>query len=180
VEVDADNGQVLGVRSVAVDGVDQPRTADRTEVETDFTENSGPVTDWGAAHRRLQARRAAQQRRAAARQLVAGSALVFDPDPRTALASEDLDDSAGESDLESAYVERGLPEVSLCDSQHWLEGPNVRIADVEPPDSPRAPRPTAAGKPGAVAAHSTTRRPTTTSTSRSGTWPSSVSPRPRS
>ena len=68
-----------------------------------------------------------------------GSALVFDPDPRTTLMNGDLGDDSEAAQFESAYLRRDLPDISLDgDSGVFsLSGPYCEIEDlVDPTLSP--------------------------------------------
>jgi subtilisin-like proprotein convertase family protein len=73
-----------------------------------------------------------------------GQAKVFDPDPRTSLMNNALQDNSPAYAFENAYFQRELKDISY-DGNNWrLEGPWVRILDWDPPTA--APSTTANGQ----------------------------------
>jgi hypothetical protein len=65
-----------------------------------------------------------------------GSALVFDPDPRTALHDDTLRNDSPKEDFLQAYVERTLRDISFDGTLYSLKGPWIQIVDFEPPYTP--------------------------------------------
>jgi len=65
-----------------------------------------------------------------------GSARVFDPDPRTALARDDLQDESDASLFEEAYLSGVLADITQSDGLFHLQGPWVTISDFDPPATP--------------------------------------------
>lgn len=61
---------------------------------------------------------------------VNGTALVFDPDPRTALANDALVDSSPASAFNAAYVTRTLRDITENTGVYYLEGPWVSITNM--------------------------------------------------
>jgi zinc metalloprotease ZmpB len=72
-----------------------------------------------------------------------GTAMVFDPDPRTTLNNNALEDTSPASSFEAAYFNKPLLDISLSGGQYSLAGPWVVIADFENPV--KAPSKTADG-----------------------------------
>ncbi|PIE90487.1 MAG: hypothetical protein CR997_05960 [Acidobacteria bacterium] len=64
-----------------------------------------------------------------------GTALVFDPDPRTTLLRDDLRDSSDFSEFDDAYEQRQLKDITHS-GIYELIGPYAQIADIEPPNTP--------------------------------------------
>jgi len=62
-----------------------------------------------------------------------GQARVFDPDPRTTLMNNALQDNASADVFESAYFQRELKDISFDGTNYKLEGPWVKILDWDPP-----------------------------------------------
>lgn len=62
-----------------------------------------------------------------------GSALVFDPDPRTSLMKTDLNDSSPADLFEPAYFKKVLKDISFDGKIYHLSGPFVVIEDFDPP-----------------------------------------------
>lgn len=68
----------------------------------------------------------------------AGSGVVFDPDPRTALKTIDIGDASPPASFDGAYFVREFPEVTQVKGTFHLMGPWVTIADFERPYLPPA------------------------------------------
>lgn len=73
-----------------------------------------------------------------------GSALVFDPNPRTTLQDNTLQDDSPAARFEAAYFTRDLKDLSFVAGKYTLVGPWVQIQDFEPPST--APTTTTDGK----------------------------------
>ncbi|WP_144394767.1 PKD domain-containing protein [Pleionea sediminis] len=67
--------------------------------------------------------------------MATGSALVFDPDPRTTLNDGSLVDTSPDSAFDAAYVTRTLEDITLADGTYSLQGPWVSIEDWDSPTS---------------------------------------------
>jgi subtilisin-like proprotein convertase family protein len=77
------------------------------------------------------------------RVLATGSAVVFDPDPRTTLENASLEDSSSPASFGGAYLNRSLLDITLDGGVYRLEGPWVNIDDWDTPST--APSTTADG-----------------------------------
>jgi subtilisin-like proprotein convertase family protein len=64
---------------------------------------------------------------------IEGRALVFDPDPRTALADRSLEHDSPPEKFEAAYCSRPLKDLRFSNNEYRLEGPWVTITDIEAP-----------------------------------------------
>ena len=67
--------------------------------------------------------------------LATGSARVFDPDPVTTLKNPALHDGSPAADFAMAYQTVALLEVTETGGKFFLDGPWVRLADFEPPNT---------------------------------------------
>lgn len=63
-----------------------------------------------------------------------GTGLVFDPDPRTTLGTDQISDDSSASEFETAYFSRPLLGLSFDGQKYHLKGPWVQIADFESPE----------------------------------------------
>lgn len=68
--------------------------------------------------------------------LATGSALVFDPDPRTTLQDASLVDEGDASEFNDAYLSRTLLDITLDAGTYRLQGPWVSIEDWDSPSTP--------------------------------------------
>lgn len=64
-----------------------------------------------------------------------GTALLFDPDPITALQKLELSINSPLEDFTAAYVERPLRDITLTEGVYQLRGPWVTIEDNESPET---------------------------------------------
>ena len=64
---------------------------------------------------------------------IAGSGLVFDPDPRTVLASETLADTSSAASFDAAYATKTLQDLTVTSGVYKLSGPYVNIKNIESP-----------------------------------------------
>lgn len=64
------------------------------------------------------------------------TALVFDPDPRTTLGDESLEDTSPNASFDAAYFTRTLSDITLTNGTYSLTGPWVTIADFDLPTTP--------------------------------------------
>ncbi|PIP78985.1 MAG: hypothetical protein COW84_10495 [Gammaproteobacteria bacterium CG22_combo_CG10-13_8_21_14_all_40_8] len=67
--------------------------------------------------------------------VVNGTAKVFDPDPRTTLMNDTLEDTSSESSFDLAYLSRDLLEITESSGTYTLDGPWVNIRDIEAPST---------------------------------------------
>lgn len=131
--IDASTGEIFGVR----DRIIYESKARRAL--PDFAAYAGPVASRAELTKQLTAEQAA---RLAAKTSVAkvsanGTALVFDPDPRTTLKSSTLQDSTAAASFNAAYQTRPLLDITLSSGVYSLAGPWVTIAEVDDPvDAP--------------------------------------------
>jgi hypothetical protein len=65
-----------------------------------------------------------------------GAALVFDPDPRTALADDSLSNTSAPAVFASALVQRPLRGITFESGLYRLTGPWVTISDFDLPSTP--------------------------------------------
>ena len=61
---------------------------------------------------------------------VDGMGTVFDPDPRTALMAEEMDDDVDDATIESTYVTRILRDITLNGENYELTGPWVQVRSI--------------------------------------------------
>jgi subtilisin-like proprotein convertase family protein len=73
-----------------------------------------------------------------------GTGLLFDPNPRTTLMDNTLQNNSAPERFNSAYMTRILKDLTLSNGKYTLVGPWVQIKDFEPPHT--APSTTADGK----------------------------------
>ena len=64
-----------------------------------------------------------------------GSGYVFDPDPRTVLASETLSDTSAASLFDPAYSTKTLRDLTVTSGTYKLTGPYVNIKNIEAPNT---------------------------------------------
>lgn len=125
--VDAQSGKILAITD---------RRLER--VKTSFTSSTvftGTATDRKAALAAF-AGKIANKRfdlTLSTQSVANGTALVFDPDPRTTLNDNTLEDTAPAAAFEPAYFNKALLDITLSGGQYSLTGPWVVIADFESP-----------------------------------------------
>ncbi|HET9239634.1 MAG TPA: proprotein convertase P-domain-containing protein [Oligoflexus sp.] len=124
VYVDAESGKVLRY--------EDQRISHKPWAETTRILAKGPVAnrrqafaEWQNSQEKL--------RQEAAPTPAMGEARVFDPDPRTSLMSNTLQDTSSASAFENAYFQRELKDISFDGTVYKLEGPWVKILDWDPP-----------------------------------------------
>ncbi|MCB1041731.1 MAG: proprotein convertase P-domain-containing protein [Acidobacteria bacterium] len=101
-----------------------------------FRRPEGPALDRVAAQHRyesLEMEREALNRRSKSAVLVDGSGQVFDPDPRTTLLDDNLQDGSPASAFTTAYFTKTLPEITNNAGTFILDGPWILIRDFESP-----------------------------------------------
>jgi subtilisin-like proprotein convertase family protein len=124
VYVDAESGKILSYEDLRIS---HKPWAPRTQIRA-----KGPVAnrrqafaEWQSAQEKL--------RQEAAFTPANGQARVFDPDPRTSLMNNALQDNASADAFENAYFQRELKDISFDGTTYRLEGPWVKILDWDPP-----------------------------------------------
>lgn len=133
-KVDAATGEILSVRRHEIN-----RKHARDEVP-DFSLYRGPVTPFADELARFESAAATAKAAVPAAKGVAtnGTALVFDPDPRTTLNDAALVDSSPAASFNGAYFSRTLQGISLDGGVYTLEGPYVVITNM-PSELPATP-----------------------------------------
>lgn len=101
---------------------------------------AGPVLDRASATKALGDKQAARSMAAAPSAALApsginGSGYAFDPDPRTALASETLTDTSSAATFDPAYSNKTLRDLTVVGSNYTLTGPYVNIKNIEAPNT---------------------------------------------
>ena len=113
--IDAQTGEVLQVRET---GLSRKPIAD-TRVPYD-----GPTDDRHQSFARVAAREASKSATLNKRRTPAnGTALTFDPDPRTTLMNDDLQDGSPAADFADAYFTRALLDIGNDGGTYRLNGP---------------------------------------------------------
>ncbi len=103
-----------------------------------------PGVPEGAILSRLEAQLRYDKQKAAAKKVAEplstttgdGTGLVFDPDPKTTLMDETLEDSSPASAFDGAYLERPLRDLTVTSGIWSLTGPWVTVVDADPPTTP--------------------------------------------
>lgn len=127
--IDAVNGKVLSIRSYDISRrpLDPPAAYD------------GPLLNRTSALVRYEQRQLEEQRARAARKaavLANGTGQVFDPDPRTTLLDDNLQDTSPASAFNAAYFTRNLLDITDTGGTFILDGPWIEIRDFESPATP--------------------------------------------
>ena len=126
-KIDAATGDVLSVRRHEINEKYAP------EEVPDFAAYAGPLTSLPDELARFEAERAAAARATPAavpKATVNGTALVFDPDPRTALNSAALTNGTPAVSFNAAYVTRALLGITSNAGVCTLSGPWVAITNM--------------------------------------------------
>jgi subtilisin-like proprotein convertase family protein len=132
VRVDARTGAVLGTRD-----------ANLYRVKDDFTEASldernagyvGSASDRRAAFARFEEKHAADRLRTAGLR-ASGTGVVFDPDPRTTLMNDALQDASPAASFNPAYFTRNLLDITLNAGVYSLTGPWIDIINWDTPNT---------------------------------------------
>lgn len=124
-KIDAQTGKIIDLKDGAISRLARP-LIDRTY--------EGPIDHRPTAFRLFedslkQVASSKQSRR------VNGTGKVFDPDPRTTLQDEDLQDNSPASAFTAAYFTRDLLDITESGGTWELTGPWVYISDFEPPNT---------------------------------------------
>lgn len=125
--IDAESGEIRSVRRTEL--VRKP-----VEEKVDFASWAGPVLDRASATAEVRRRLEAEARMAEAPSAVAdGSGKTFDPDPRTTLNDNTLQDASAIP--AGAYFTKTLREITLTSGTYSLTGPWVKIENSESPNT---------------------------------------------
>ncbi len=128
-KIDAQSGDVISVRRHELS---EKYSSDDIP---DFTAYQGPTTSLQSELSRLEL--AAQVNLVtndlSVASTVDGTALVFDPDPRTTLANDALVDGSAAAAFNAAYFTRPLRQITLNAGVYKLQGPYVSITNFENP-----------------------------------------------
>lgn len=123
--IDALSGKIKNKRDIALTRYSKNKT--RASVHS----KTGPLLDRASEFSRISFRALDEEETPSA--TAHGSALVFDPDPRTALNDNTLEDDSTVDRFELAYVDRVLKDLAVVGGKYTLQGPFIHIKDFEPP-----------------------------------------------
>lgn len=135
VYVDAESGKILRYEDQRISHkpwAQRPRLLSKGAV----TNRRQAFAEWQSEQEKL--------RQEAAPTPANGLAKVFDPDPRTTLMNNALQDNTSADAFENAYFQRELKDISFDGTNYRLEGPWVKILDWDPPAA--APSTTSSGQ----------------------------------
>ncbi len=124
--IDALSGDVVSVRRHEIN--EKHKAGD----VPDFAAYQGPTTSLQMEMLRLDAAALAVPvpDAAAAKTTVDGTALVFDPDPRTTLANDALTNTSAAASFDAAYFTKPLRQITLNAGVYTLQGPWVTITNL--------------------------------------------------
>jgi hypothetical protein len=125
-KIDALSGEVVSVRRHEIN---EKYAADDVP---DFSAYEGPTTSLQTEWSRLEAAAKSSPKAStpSSKTTVDGTALVFDPDPRTTLANDALVDSSSAASFDAAYFTRPLRQITLDAGVYYLSGPWVSITNI--------------------------------------------------
>ncbi|MBP7867391.1 MAG: hypothetical protein KA419_15770 [Acidobacteria bacterium] len=127
--VDAASGKIVSFRATEIDGRNQGELKDDL-----FNNYFGPIASRAELTAEYLRKEAARKTAPAPDAVLAsGTGKVFDPDPKSTLASETLTDTSAAADFTAAYFTRTLQEITLSGGVYSLTGPWVTIANTESP-----------------------------------------------
>jgi subtilisin-like proprotein convertase family protein len=130
--VDAEDGVVTGVedpRLIRKINPDTPTIAER------LATHEGQAGDRQAAFARYEAIRHEHEPHLERGDRAQGTGVVFDPDPRTTLQNNSVQDSSPSSTFTPAYFTRDLLDLTYSGGIYRLTGPWVYIANWDPPST---------------------------------------------
>ena len=132
VRIDATTSEVLELQDTRVV---RKRIRPAAERIADYT---GPVADRGAAFVKIQELEAERTLRLndPNKRRAAGTGVVFDPDPRTTLRNNTLQNTSPSGSFTNAYFTRDLQDIEFDGSRYYLNGPWVYILNWDPPNTP--------------------------------------------
>jgi len=126
-KIDALSGEVISVRRHEISEKHAPDDV------PDFSIYNGPTSSLSAElHRLKEAATAAASAKTSDVSSMAtadGTALVFDPDPRTTLMNDNLLDTSPAATFDPAYFTRTLRDITLDAGTYYLRGPWVTITN---------------------------------------------------
>jgi hypothetical protein len=130
--IDAGTGDVLAVRETSI-----PRIKTEENKSTNFASYTGPIYPREDTITRFLENQAEEERKwkNVTQATVNGTADVFDPDPRTTLQDDALEDTNAPENFNDAYLNRTLRDITLQSGTYRLDGPWVRITDIEAPNT---------------------------------------------
>jgi len=134
IRIDATSGAVVELADTRILRLKTPES-DRPLAER-IAEHRGPLAFRPAAFAAQEERareQAADLAEPASR--ATGSGVVFDPDPRTTLRLDSLQDGSPSSAFTAAYLTRTLQDIAFDGSVYRLNGPWVNILDWDPPST---------------------------------------------
>jgi subtilisin-like proprotein convertase family protein len=132
--VDAQTGAVVELLDLRLERV---KTAENSLTPQErIAADRGPLAD----RRQAFAERAKLDREIAQQQSVSlsratGSGVVFDPDPRTTLLNNNLQDGSAAGSFTNAYFTRTLQDIAYDGSVYRLNGPWCNIVSWDPPNT---------------------------------------------
>ena len=132
VRVDAVTGAVVDVEDKRLIRKITPETL---TAEQRLAAVTGPAWDRGAAFDRFAARDEGRDKSVPEGARAAGTGIVFDPDPRTTLNDNSLEDGDPAGAFTAAYVTRNLQDITFTGSEYGLTGPYVDIINFEAPNT---------------------------------------------
>ncbi len=135
VRIDAGSGQVVELTDRALPRKVTPET--ERSLDDRINEYQGPLAFRQAEFEKRTERDfdAAEARDSAAKSRASGTALTFDPDPRTTLRDNYLRDSSPAGSFSAAYYTRDLLDIAYNGSYYSLDGPWVEIINFESPNT---------------------------------------------
>ncbi len=132
--VDAQTGAVVSLVDTRLERL---KTAENSLTpEQRVSRYTGPLADRGLAFaERAKLDRAIAHQQPAALNRVNGTGLVFDPDPRTTLLNNNLQDGSPASAFTGAYFTRTMQDITYDGSVYRLTGPWCNIINWDPPNT---------------------------------------------
>jgi subtilisin-like proprotein convertase family protein len=134
VQVDAQSGQVVVTRDTNLYRVSDAFTG--ASAEERIRSHAGPAGDRRAAFARFEQAALARDALRAGGLRAAGTGVVFDPDPRTTLMDDNLQDGSTAGSFTAAYFTRNLQDITLNAGVYSLTGPWIDIIDWDTPSTP--------------------------------------------
>ncbi len=133
-KIDAVSGEVISVKRKELSRKYGP------EDIPDFSAYKGSIKNFDTELNLFKSKQKAQPKAESKvdKTTVSGSALVFDPDPRTTLMNDALQDSSSAATFDPAYFNRTMQGLTLDGGVYYLDGPWVSITNLpaEPPLTP--------------------------------------------
>ncbi len=130
-KIDALSGEIISVKRKELS-----RKYGPDEIP-DFSAYKGSIKNFDTELNQFKSKQKAQPKTGSTvdKTTVSGSALVFDPDPRTTLMNDALLDTSSAATFDPAYFNRTLQGITLDGGVYYLDGPWVSITNIpaEPP-----------------------------------------------